>query len=88
MLQQRLAVVRVSCSEVAEATRADLLDRFPATELLDALSIVQPQAWLNEAEARQKLPARLKVIQAQYCEPKRLLRADGSEGDLVMPLLK
>jgi hypothetical protein len=71
MLQQRLAAVQASCRTAAEVVVADLRTRFPPTELLTALAIVQPAAWQDSIAAKASLSSCLEVLKEQYCTDKR-----------------
>lgn len=64
-----MASIQGQCREAALQLRGDLELRFPNCELMNSLSVVFPQFWL-QPNADELFPLHVATLKAQYCVPR------------------
>ena len=71
-LEQLLAAAQASGCTAAKAVSQECSERFPATPLLSALAVVQPEFWLRPGAA-EKFAEALPVLKEKYCVERSIM---------------
>jgi len=81
--EEVVASVKGQCRDVAELLIAELDQRFPDSDLMNAFSIVFPQFWL-QANCDELFPMYLKTIRNHFCVPRSVTGGSKEELEVRM----